>query len=188
MSYLRCISRLSCLVSIGMLAACASMQAERDTAPAPTQSKVDRALSDFRAIPSLQPYFEEARAIVVIPNNFRAGTGFGGAVGKGWLIEDDDISATVLHWQFLVGADLGFQFYQQILFLKDDEAVAFFKNEPFQFAGQVNATALLWGAALTPSYNEGVALFTIIDGGLLIEGSVGMHSYHVFPTDMEKVE
>ena len=144
----------------------------------------ERALEGFRALPSLSRYFDEAAAIVIIPNNFRAGTGFGGAIGKGWLIEDNAISANVWHWQFLVGADLGFQFYQQILFLKDDAAVAFFKNEPFQFAGQVNATALLWGTALNPSYNDGVALFTLIDGGLLLEGSVGMHSYHVFPVPL----
>ena len=144
-------------------------------------SRLDDALEDFRAIPALEPYFEEAQAIVIIPNNFRAGTGFGGAVGKGWLIENEVVSANVWHWQFLVGADLGFQVYQQILFLKDSDAVAFFKAEPFQFAGQANATALLWGASVTPSYNEGVALFTIVDGGLLLEGSVGMHSYHVFP-------
>ena len=142
---------------------------------------VKKALDDFRSLPQLQSYFEQAKAIVIVSNNFRAGTGFGGAVGKGWLIEDDVVTASVWHWQFLVGADLGFQFYRQILFLKDDEAVAFFKNEPFQFAGQANATAFVWGEGATPSYNDGVALFTLVQGGLLLEASVGMHSYHVFP-------
>ena len=178
----RTVKTLIGVLLLSLLGACASVppQGADENNPKAT-SKLDDALSDFRAIPSLERYFEEAAAVVIIPNNFRAGTGFGGAIGKGWLIENGVISANVWHWQFLVGADLGFQVYQQILFLKDSEAVAFFKAEPFQFAGQANATALLWGAGLTPSYNEGVALFTIVDGGLLLEGSVGMHSYHVFP-------
>lgn len=166
----------------GLMFGCASVPSNEATeSNTAGTTKLDNALKDFRSMPSLDRYFEEAKAIVIIPNNFRAGTGFGGAVGKGWLIENNVVSANVWHWQFLVGADLGFQLYQQILFLKDEEAVAFFKQEPFQFAGQANATALAWGASLTPSYNEGVALFTIVDGGLLLEGSVGMHSYHVFP-------
>ncbi|RLU01131.1 hypothetical protein [Ketobacter sp.] len=167
------------------LGACASAPVQQtepgDGTGAHIDPEIERALQAFRALPELQVYFDEAKAVVIIPRNFRAGTGFGGAVGKGWLLEEGRVSATVWHWQFLAGADLGFQFYQQILFLKDAEAVAFFKNEPFQFAGQVNATALVWGAALTPSYNQGVALFTVIDGGLMLEGSVGLHSYHVFP-------
>ncbi len=142
---------------------------------------MDNAIQAFRALPQMQPYFDQAKAIVIISNNFRAGTGFGGAVGKGWLIENNIATADVWHWQVLVGADLGFQFYRQILFLKDEAAVEFFKKEPFQFAGQANATALLWGKGATPSYNDGVALFTLVQGGLLLEASVGMHSYHVFP-------
>jgi lipid-binding SYLF domain-containing protein len=163
---------LLCNLCSGCVSIKSSPQAERPN--------IEKALQDFKHQSALQPYFEQAKAIVIIPHNVRAGTGFGGAMGKGWLLEGNHITADVWHWQFLAGVDLGFQLYQQILFLKDENAIAYFKSEPFQFAGQANATAIIWGKGWNPSYNEGVALFTIIDGGLLLEGSVGLHSYHVF--------
>lgn len=177
------VTHLLGLLMVGLMSACASVPSQPDSEN-PTikpQPDLEKALGDFRKLPELEPYFNDARAIVIIPNNFRAGTGFGGAVGKGWLVQGGLATDVVFHWQLLAGADLGLQLYQQILFLKDDNAVAFFKQEPFQFAGQVNATAIVWGKGLNPSYNDGVALFTLIDGGLMLEASVGLHSYHVFP-------
>lgn len=177
------LSRLSLpltVVLLLLLGGCAS-NSDKQTDSGATQVDIARAMRDFQARPELAKYFEQAEAVIILPHNLRAGTGFGGAVGKGWLVERGSVTAGVWHWQFFAGADLGFQFYQQILFLKDAEALSAFKAWPLQFAGQVNATALLWGTGLTPSYNDGVALFTIIDGGLLLEGSVGMHSYHFRP-------
>ncbi|MDO6824930.1 hypothetical protein [Marinobacter sp. 1_MG-2023] len=170
-----------------LLSACASSPDNGDSSKLTTgfQTELENAFSDFRIIPELDYYFDNAEAIVILPNNFRAGTGFGGAVGKGWLVEDGAATDIVWHWQFLAGADLGFQVYQQILFLKDARDVALFRNRTFQFAGQANATVVLWGASYNPSYNKGVALFTLIDGGLLIEASVGLHSYHLFPLNID---
>ena len=153
-------------------------------APAPADTPpdaVEKALHDFRQRPELQGYFEQARAIVILPRNLRAGTGFGGALGKGWIIEDGEVTADVWHWQFIAGVDLGLQLYQQILFLKDQSALDEFRQQTFQFGGQANGTLLLWGRGYNPSYNEGVALFTLINGGLMLEASVGLHSYHIFP-------
>ena len=143
------------------------------------QDTLAKALAPFQQRPELAPYFEQAKAYIVLPNNFRAGTGFGGAIGRGWLVVDGKVQSKVFHWQFLAGADLGFQLYKQILFLKDQAALDEFQGNVYQFAGQVNATALLWGKGITPSYHSGVALFTLVDGGLLLEGSVGLHSYHI---------
>lgn len=139
---------------------------------------VQKALSQFNQNPALIPFFDDAVAIAIIPKNVRAGTGFGGAFGRGWLIKDGQIIKRIIHWQFLAGADIGAQIYGQILFFKTQEAIEAFYDQPFQFAAQGNATAGLWGLSWNPSYNSEVAIFTHIDGGLMIEGSVGMHSYH----------
>jgi lipid-binding SYLF domain-containing protein len=170
-----------------LLSACASSpdNADNSNSTVEFQTELEHALSDFRNIPELDYYFDNAEAIVILPNNFRAGTGFGGAIGKGWLVEDGVVTDIVWHWQFLAGADLGFQVYQQILFLKEASDIALFRSRSFQFAGQANATLIVWGAVYNPSYNEGVALFTLIDGGLLIEASVGLHSYHLFPLNTD---
>lgn len=173
-------------ISLLWLSACAttsppSADAE-STPPSPetsTADKVANAIAPFQQREELASYFAQAKGYIVLPRNFRAGTGFGGAVGNGWLVVDGQVQSKVYHWQFLAGADLGFQFYKQILFLKDQATLDEFQGNVFQFAGQANATALLWGKGLTPSYHSGVALFTLIDGGLLLEASVGLHSFHI---------
>lgn len=168
----------SYLFSVLFISGCASAPKNEEQVET-EQQKVAKALESFKTNPALDTYFEQAKGYIVLPHNFRAGTGFGGAIGHGWLVVDGNIQSKVYHWQFLAGADLGFQIYHQILFLKDEATITEFRGNVFQFAGQANATALLWGKGLTPSYSNGTALFTMIDGGLMLEGSVGLHSYHI---------
>jgi len=145
------------------------------------QQEIEKALQDFKEQAELKDYFKQAKGIAILPQNIRAGTGFGGAVGWGWLVVDDNAIGRVLHLQVMAGADLGIQKYRQILFFKTDTALEKFKAGTFEFAGQANATALIWGKGWTPSYGPNTALFTLIDGGLLLEGSVGAHRYDFFP-------
>ena len=140
---------------------------------------IEQSLSPFKADISLTPFFDDAVAIAIIPKTVRAGTGFGGAFGRGWLIQGDNVLGRIIHWQFLAGADVGAQMYSQIIFFKTDDSLQQFREKAFQFGGQANATAGIWGKGWTPAYNPEVAVFTIIDGGLMLEGSVGLHSYHL---------
>ena len=163
---------------ITQLAGCASHWKKGVTR---TQDSVglQESLTPFKADAKLTPFFDDAIAIAIIPKAVRAGTGFGGAFGRGWLIQGEDILGRVIHWQFLAGADMGAQMYSQIIFFKTRESVKLFGEQAFQFGGQANATAGLWGKGWTPAYSSEVAIFTIIDGGLMLEGSVGLHSYHL---------
>jgi len=145
------------------------------------QQEIEKALEGFKEQAELKDYFKQAKGIAILPQNIRAGTGFGGAVGWGWLVVEDKAIGRVLHLQVMAGADLGIQKYRQILFFKTDAALEKFKTGTFEFAGQANATALIWGKGWTPSYGPDTALFTLIDGGLLLEGSVGAHRYDFFP-------
>jgi len=145
------------------------------------QQEIDNALQGFKEQAELNDYFKQAKGFAILPQNIRAGTGFGGAVGWGWLVVDGDTIGSVLHLQVMAGADLGIQKYRQILFFKTNSALEKFKAGTFEFAGQANATALVWGKGWTPSYGPDTALFTLIDGGLLLEGSVGAHRYDFFP-------
>ncbi|MDJ0907331.1 MAG: hypothetical protein QNI96_15040, partial [Woeseiaceae bacterium] len=49
------------------------------------------------------PYFEDAYAIAVWPGVSRVGFGFGGAYGKGVVIEQGQSVGTVGYWQFSSG-------------------------------------------------------------------------------------
>ncbi len=140
---------------------------------------LQEALSHFKTDSKLTTYFDNAIAIAIISNAVRAGTGFVGAFGRGWLIQGDDILGRVIHWQFLAGADVGVQMYSQIIFFKTQDSVKRFGEQAFQFGGQANVTAGVWGKGWTPAYSSEVAIFTKIEGGLMLEGSVGLHSYHL---------
>ena len=172
------------LASLLLLSGCASTAKKENEDKLNISSekqKIETALQDFKEQSELDIYFKQAKGIAILPLNIRAGTGFGGAYGHGWLIVDDNAIGSVLHLQFLVGADLGIQKYHQILFFKTDMALEKFKAGTLEFAGQANATALVWGKGWTPSYGPDTALFTLIDGGLLLEGSVGAHFYSFTP-------
>ena len=144
-------------------------------------SGVQKAVAQFTTNPKLQTYFDEAVAYAIFPKTVRAGSGFGGALGRGWVVQEQAILGRAIHWQFLAGADLGVQMYGQIIFFKTQDTLDEFmeKGGNYQFGGQVNATAGLWGKGWTPAYSPEVVVFTVIDGGLMLEGSVGLHSYHL---------
>lgn len=145
------------------------------------QASAEAAIAAFAGDERLAPFFEQAVAYAIFPSPFRAGLGFGGAYGMGWLFEGDDVTGKVRVIQGTVGAQWGGQVYRQILFFRDYQALELFKRGTWEFAGQANATAAVVGAAGTPSFNQEVALFTQVRGGLLLEASIGAHRYDFRP-------
>lgn len=171
------IGTLLLVLLIGLTTGCANWQ--KGQTQVSQSPPVQKALQPFIEIEKVKPYFDEAVAVAIVPRILRAGTGFGGAFGTGWLLKNDDILARMIHWQFMAGLDVGAQLYSQIIFFKSEESLQAFQKQHFQFGGQANATTIVWGKGWTPAYNPDIAIFTIIEGGLLIEGSVGLHSYHL---------
>lgn len=172
------------LASLLLITGCASTakpESDHKQNALSEKQEINKALHGFKEQAELSEYFEKAKGIAILSQNIRAGSGFGGAVGWGWLVVEDSAIGRVMHLQLMIGADLGIQKYRQILFFKTDASLEQFKAGTFEFAGQANATAFVWGKGWTPSYGPDTALFTLIDGGLLLEGSVGAHRYDFFP-------
>lgn len=165
-----------------MLQSCAYKPVNQSKIPLSKLNALAETEQHFRDTQKLNDYFEQAVAYAILPINVRVGTGFGGAWGEGWVIEQKQTTGKVSQWQLFVGINFGAQLYEQILFFKTKAALEAFKEGTFEFAGQANATAIIWGVAATPSFSQDVALFTLIDGGLLLEGSIGMHRYDFAPT------
>lgn len=148
---------------------------------------VDDALAAFRAREELTPFFEQALAYAVFPANWRAGTGFGGAFGTGWLLEGGEVTGRALMVEAFVGANLGLQGDRKILFFRSESALDQFKRGRFEFTGQANASVATVGKAVTPGYNPDVAMFVEVRGGLMLEASVGTQRYDYFPLAGGKV-
>ncbi len=152
----------------------------------PSQQERDKAqqtVAEFSELAQLAPFFAEAVAYAVYPDAFRASTGFGGAYGSGWLFRDGEIAGRTTMFQISVGANVGAQWYRQILFFKTEDALRRWQRGTFEFAGEAGAAAGTWGAAASPSFRPEVALFTELRGGLLVELSVATHRYEYAPIE-----
>jgi len=150
-----------------------------------TSESVEFAVSQFREEPALQPFFDEAVGYVVFPASVRAGTGFGGAFGSGWLFEQGEVTGRTTMFEVFAGANFGAQAYRTILFFRSEHSMKKFKRGKFEFTGQANAALVTIGEGLTPSFNREVAMFTQLRGGLLLEASVGTQRYDFFPLEGE---
>jgi len=136
-------------------------------------------------IPRSAGYFEQAYAYAILPSVTRAAIGFGGAYGKGLVVEGDELIGTTGFWQFTSGIQAGAKNFSMILFFKDKAALENFKMRKTQFLGQAGLTFATVGAAGTPAYNEGVAIITVTRLGLMGEFSVSGAKFDYKPLHQE---
>ena len=122
---------------------------------------------------TLANWFETATAYAVFPRVGKAGIGIGGARGKGLVIQDDKTIGRASLTQLTVGLQLGAQSYSEYVFFRDQTALDDFKRGNFELGAQVSAVAVTAGASADADYSKGVAVFTIAEGGLMYEASVG---------------
>lgn len=123
-------------------------------------------------IPRSQPFFEDAYGMAVFPSVTRLGFGFGGAAGKGYVIEGDDIIGTTRYWQFTSGIQAGVRNFSMVILFKDKEALGYYKQGKAQFLGQAGLAVANKGVAGTPAFNNGVAIFTVTRMGLMAEFTI----------------
>jgi lipid-binding SYLF domain-containing protein len=123
--------------------------------------------------PTLANWFETSAAYAVFPRVGKAGIGIGGARGKGLVIQGDKTIGRASLTQLTVGLQLGGQVYSEYVFFRDQTALDDFKRGNFELGAQVSAVAVTAGASADADYSKGVAVFTIAEGGLMYEASVG---------------
>ena len=122
-------------------------------------------------IPRSEQFFEDAYGIAVLTSVTRIGIGFGGAYGRGIVIEGDTVIGRTGFWQFTSGLQAGIRNFTMVLFFKDKEALEYYKEGKLQFMGQAGLAVATVGIAGTPTYNEGVAIITMTRLGLMGEFS-----------------
>jgi lipid-binding SYLF domain-containing protein len=118
-------------------------------------------------------WFDTAYAYAVFPKVGKGGIGIGGAHGKGIVIHGDKTVATSSLSQLTIGFQLGGQVYSQFIMFKDKTAFENFSRGNFEMGAQVSAVAITLGASADADYDGGVAVFTIAEGGLMYEATVG---------------
>jgi Las17-binding protein actin regulator len=127
--------------------------------------------------PTIENHFNEAYGFAIFPVITKAGLGIGGAGGKGLVFEDKTVIGRASLAQATLGLQAGGQQYQEVVFFENKEALDKFKAGKIKFSGQASAVALKAGASTDIDYQDGVAIFTKVKGGIMAEASVGGQNF-----------
>ncbi len=100
------------------------------------------------------------------------------AYGQGILYEHGAFVGYCDMTQASIGFQFGGQSYTEIVILENKKAVDNFKSGDFTLAAQASAVALKSGAAANAKYQDGVAIFTMDQSGLMYEASVGGQKFN----------
>ena len=131
------------------------------------QVKAEQAITAFRErVPRTEMYFDQAYGYAIFPSVTRVGLGFGGAYGKGIVIEGSAAIGTTKYWQFTSGIQAGARNFSMIVFFKDSAALENYQASKTQFMGQAGIAFATVGVAGTPAYDDGVAVVTLTRFGV----------------------
>jgi len=122
---------------------------------------------------TLKDIVRDSYGYAVFPSVGKGGFGVGGAYGQGILYEQGVFVGYCDLTQASIGLQLGGQTYTEIIVFENKEAIDYFKSGNLAFDAQVTAVALKSGASANAKYSSGVAIFTMDEGGLMYEASVG---------------
>ena len=146
------------------------------------RSDADRALAKARANDStLGNVLDNAAGYAVFPTVGKGAVGVGGAYGKGVLYERGVPVGYCDLTQGSIGFQLGGQSYTEIIVFEDQNAVNHFKSGNFEFSAQATAVALKSGSGANAKFENGVAVFTMNEAGLMYEASIGGQGFDYEP-------
>jgi lipid-binding SYLF domain-containing protein len=134
-----------------------------------------------RVDPGITRFVTNAAGYAVFPGVGKGGYWVGGAHGTGVLFEGGVPTGKVTLNQISVGPQAGGQEYAEVIFFESPRALAEFKRGKVAFSAQASAVALSSGAAAVAKYDRGVAIFTSMKGGLMVEASVGGQKFSFEP-------
>ena len=179
-------------IYVAILACCLSAPAmaewQADTSDK-KQASAAKAIANFHEkLPQIESYFEEAYGYAIIPGITRVAIGFGGAYGRGLVVEGDRLIGRTSFSQLSSGIQLGAKYFSMIVFFKDQAALDDYKKSQLQFLGYAGVDLATFGVSGNPAYNEGVAMFAINRFGLMGEFSYSGARFKYKPLESDNQE
>ncbi len=148
------------------------------------QKDCDQALATMIIdAPKLQVYKDQAYGYAIYPKITKAGLVIGGAAGEGMVFVNRYPVALSKLKQGSFGLQAGGQQYSEVIFFQHEQAFNKFKNGNLKFDAQASAVAVVPGASFDVAYQEGVAVFTRVKGGLMAEASLGGQHFSYNPPE-----
>ena len=178
---------LTCAMSV-LLTGCSTVPSS-ETDRAAMKIEVEAALVKFKGKdPTLGSWFEEAKGYAIFPSIGKAGAGIGGSFGRGLVFKAGEQIGYAKVTSGSFGLQLGAQSYALLVFFQKDTNLERFIGGNFEFSAQVSAVAASKGAASKSNYENGVAVFTLVGGGLMAEVSIAGQKFKYTPNEDVKGE
>lgn len=156
-------------------------------------SDVSDTIKNFKKSPQVKKFFDQAYGYAIFPTIGKGGFGIGGAYGDGVVFKQGKKTGTTSMAQITIGFQLGGQAFSEIIFFENKKSYDNFTSGNFEFSAQASAVAInaganaktsttgtSAGAATSPDknkqqgiYQNGMATFTLIKGGLMYEAALG---------------
>jgi lipid-binding SYLF domain-containing protein len=131
--------------------------------------------------PKLQSFYDKAYGMAVFPKITKAGFVLGGAGGNGIVYKHREVIGSAKLKQASFGLQAGGQQYSEVIFFENKASFDRFINGNLKFNAQASAIAITEGASVDVAYQDGVAVFTKIKGGLMLEASIGGQHFKYEP-------
>jgi lipid-binding SYLF domain-containing protein len=146
------------------------------------EAQVAEAIAVMRAEdPDIERFFQRSYGYAVLPKVFKGAFVLGGAYGKGIVYQQGQKIGYCNMKQGTLGFSFGGEFFREIIFFRDQEDLAKFRNEEFTFSAQVTGVALTKGAAAKADYKSGMAVFVVAESGLMVDASLGGQKFSFVP-------
>lgn len=173
----------SLFVVAGLIAGC-STEPKSEAKKESLRSNVQAAVAEMKTVdPGVEDFMNKGYGYVVFPSIGKGGLIVGGAYGRGEVYEQGNMIGFADVTQANIGLQAGGQTYKEIVVFENADALTRFKSGKLKFSADASAVALKSGAAATAEFQDGVAVITHPNGGLMFEASIGGQSFSFIPKD-----
>jgi lipid-binding SYLF domain-containing protein len=130
---------------------------------------------------SLDGFLRNAYGYAIFPSVGKGGFIVGGGHGRGEVYEQGKFIGFADITQATVGAQVGGQTYSELIVFQNKQALDNFRYGKIKFTANASAVAIKSGASAAANYSNGVAIFTMAQGGLMAEAAVGGQEFGLVP-------
>ena len=142
----------------------------------------DAALNDFKTQdPSLDNLLRNSYAYAIFPSVGKGAVGVGGAYGQGEVYEQGKRVGYANMTEANIGASIGGATYSELIVFRTIDALQRFEAGQFTLTADISAVAAKAGAAADAKWENDIAVFTNVTGGLMEELSVGGQKFDYQP-------
>jgi lipid-binding SYLF domain-containing protein len=159
-------------------------------------------ISVFKSAGQSAAFFNSSYGYAVFPSVGKGGLVVGAAHGDGRVYEKGKYIGNTAMTQVSVGFQAGGEAFRQIIFFENKAALDQFTSGNFEFGADVNAVAIKSGASgsvgttgatgtassgggkdagTAGKYYKGMAVFTVVKGGAMVQATVGGQKFSYKP-------